>query len=287
MSLASAHDDVPTDDIDALAELLRGRRSLLLSGAGISTESGIPDYRGPDRVGPPPTPITYQRFVKDARARQRYWARSVIGWPTMRAKEPNAGHRAVAQLEHAGFLVGVVTQNVDGLHQAAGSREVVELHGSLARVVCLSCGAREARDAFQARLEALNPGFAERAFEVLPDGDAALPDDVVDGFQVAVCRVCGGDVKADVVYFGENVPAARAQRAFAMLDAADALVVVGSSLTVRSGSRFVDAAVAVGKPVAIVNDGPTRGDGVAQLRLAGRLGTLLPEVVRRLEPNDA
>lgn len=284
MSLARAHDAVLPDGIDALAELLRGRRSLLLSGAGISTESGIPDYRGPDRVGPPPTPITYQRFVKDARVRQRYWARSAVGWPSMRAKEPNAGHRAVAQLEHAGFLVGVVTQNVDGLHHAAGSREVIELHGSLARVVCLACGAHEARDAFQARLEALNPGFVERGFQVLPDGDAALPDDVVDGFQVPVCRVCGGDVKADVVYFGENVPAARAERAFALLDGAEALLVLGSSLAVRSGYRFVETARAAGKAVAIVNHGPTRGDDLATLRVEGRLGVVLPDLVGRLAP---
>jgi NAD-dependent SIR2 family protein deacetylase len=267
-----------------LADLLRGRRTVVLSGAGISTESGIPDYRGVDRTGPPPTPVTYQQFVRDAHVRQRYWARSTLGWPAMRSREPNAGHRAVARLEHAGHVSGVITQNVDGLHEAAGSHDVVELHGTLATVVCLNCGAREDRGALQARLESLNPGFAGRTVTILPDGDAAIPDEWIEAFVVAACTVCGGVLKTDVVFFGENVPKERAVAASDMVASAAALLVVGSSLEARSGLRLVLAAVQDGKPIAVVNRGPTRADEVATLRIEARLGEVLPALADELSP---
>ncbi len=275
-----------TGTIDELVELLYGRRLVVLSGAGISTESGIPDYRSPGRVGPVRTPINYQQFVGDAASRRRYWARSTVGWPAMQGRKPNAGHRAVARLEREGVVAGVITQNVDGLHQVAGSREVVELHGSLARVICLRCGRTERRDSLQQRMEQLNPALfdALRTDEVnvLPDGDAEIPDRLVEGFTVPDCLHCGGMLKADVVFFGENVPAERVRRSFELVEEADALLVVGSSLAVRSGYRFVVAAKDQGKPVAIVNHGPTRGDDDADVRVEGRLGEVLPELARRL-----
>jgi len=277
----------PAGTLDELVDLLRGRRVAVLSGAGISTDSGIPDYRGEGRAGPVRTPITYQQFVSDAAMRRRYWARSTVGWPAMREHRPNAGHRALARLERAGMLSGVVTQNVDGLHQAAGSRAVVELHGSLAQAVCLRCGRPERRDSLQQRLEALNPALLSAEVRVLPDGDADIPERLVDGFRVPDCLYCGGMVKADVVFFGENVPAERVARARALVEAADALLVVGSSLAVRSGYRFVVAAKRAGKLVAIVNRGPTRGDADADVRLDAALGSALPELARRLSDPPA
>lgn len=273
---------VHTHGVAELADLLTGRRTAVLSGAGLSTESGIPDYRGGDRVGPVRTPINFQEFVSDADARRRYWARSAVGWPAMREREPNAGHRAVARLERAGLVTGVITQNVDGLHQAAGSSNVVELHGSLARVVCLSCGRTERRDSMQLRMEALNPAVVTGEYRMLPDGDADLPEALVRAFKVPACLFCGGVLKADVVFFGENLPRPRVERAGLLVDAADALLVLGSSLAVRSGYRFVVNAREAGKRVAIVNAGPTRGDADADVRVEGRLGVVLPELARTL-----
>jgi NAD-dependent SIR2 family protein deacetylase len=268
--------------IAELADLVRGRRTVVLTGAGISTESGIPDYRGVDRTGPPPTPVTYQQFVRDERVRRRYWARSALGWPAMNSRVPNTGHQAVARLERDEHVTGVITQNVDGLHLAAGSRTVVELHGSLARVVCLVCGTRESRADMQARLEDLNPGFVDRPLTMLPDGDADIPDEWVDEFVVATCTVCGGVLKTDVVFFGENVPRERAATAAAMVDEAETVLVLGSSLEARSGLRLVLAAADQGKPVAVVNRGPTRADAVASVRLEGRLGEVLPALAAAL-----
>lgn len=272
----------PAGTLDELVDLLRGRRVAVLSGAGISTDSGIPDYRGEGRAGPVRTPITYQQFVSDAAMRRRYWARSTVGWPAMRERRPNAGHRALARLERAGMLSGVVTQNVDGLHQAAGSRAVVELHGSLAQAVCLRCGRPERRDSLQQRLEALNPALLSAEVRVLPDGDADIPERLVDGFRVPDCLYCGGMVKADVVFFGENVPPGRVAHCRALVREASSLLVLGSSLTVMSGLRFVRQAAEAGIPVLIVNRDPTRGDRHALTRVALPLGAALTGVAEML-----
>jgi NAD-dependent SIR2 family protein deacetylase len=263
----------PTID-DALA-LLRGARIAVLTGAGMSTDSGIPDYRGPD--SPPRTPMTFQQFVGDPVFRRHYWARNHVGWRRVEDTQPNAGHRALVQLEGAGLLTGLITQNVDRLHERAGSRNVIDLHGSYLEVICLSCGNRISRDSLAIRLEELNPDFAARVevadAETAPDADAVLA--TTDGFVVADCLVCGGLLKPDIVYFGENVPKPRVAAAFAMVDAAAVLLVAGSSLTVMSGLRFVRHAVRAAMPVVIVNRGVTRGDPLATVKLdAGCTPTL-------------
>ncbi len=267
-----------SDPLEAVAETLLTSSTLVLSGAGVSTESGIPDYRGPAAAGRARRPITYQEFVRSAAARQRYWARSFAGWPFMAAREPNAGHLAIADLERGGRITGVLTQNVDGLHQRGGSEVVLELHGNLREVRCLDCGTLTPRAELQALLGRLNPGFEAVAARFAPDGDADVPDDLVASFRVAPCPVCGGVLKPDVVFFGENVPKPTYEAARGMVDHAGALLVVGSSLTVLSGYRFVRQAKAAGKPVAIVNDGPTRADDEADVKVEGRLGRLLPEL---------
>jgi NAD-dependent SIR2 family protein deacetylase len=253
---------------DRALDLLAGRPLVALTGAGLSTDSGIPDYRGP--ASPKRTPMTYTEFVSGQAAQQRYWARSHVGWTRMARAEPNAGHRALAGLEHAGVLAGVITQNVDGLHRAAGSRAVVDLHGRIADVVCLACRRITPRLALQERLTELNPGFVEAVgpdVDIAPDGDAVLAS--VGGFRLAACTGCGGALKPDVVFFGENVPRDRVDRAFAlvedMADAEGAMVVAGSSLTVMSGLRFVRRAHQLGVPVVIVNRGTTRGDEFAEV----------------------
>ncbi|WP_346016998.1 NAD-dependent protein deacetylase [Pseudenhygromyxa sp. WMMC2535] len=271
--------------LDALAAMLRGRRVLALTGAGCSTESGIPDYRGEGTRARARNPVKFDRYVGDPAARRRYWARAMIGWPKFCAARPNAGHAALAALEAEGFISGLITQNVDRLHHAAGSREVVELHGALAEVRCLSCGAIEARADLQARLEQLNPGWldAERLrAPMAPDGDADLEDPALARFRVADCLRCAGLLKPNVVFFGEAVPAPVVERGYAMVDAAEALLVLGSSLAVFSGLRFVRRAAARELPVAIVNLGPTRGDPLASLRLGARVGELLPQLHARL-----
>jgi len=272
------------DRLGELAELLSGRRALALTGAGCSTESGIPDYRGPRADGQPRaprTPIMFRDFVSSARARQRYWARSVRGWPALASAQPNQAHRALAALELAGGLVGVITQNVDGLHAAAGSRRVVELHGSLAQVRCLECAAPCDRAELQERLLAKNPGWLERAAAQAPDGDAELDGEAVADFAVEDCAACGGPLKPDVVFFGENVPARVVAAAWNLFDEAGALLVVGTSLAVFSGYRFVRRAAERRIPIAILNRGPTRGDGEATLRLDGLAGELLPRLAER------
>jgi NAD-dependent SIR2 family protein deacetylase len=273
-----------------LADLLRGRRAVVLVGAGCSTESGIPDYRGPEGSLRTRRPIQYREFVGSEEARVRYWARSAVGWPRMAAARPNAAHRALARLEEDGRLSGLITQNVDGLHQAAGSRRVVELHGSLAAVRCLGCDATVGRDGFQARLRALNPGWAEAVdrgasvgdAETAPDGDAEVPAWAVGSFRVPACDACGGVMKPDVVFFGENVPAAWVAEAWRVFEEADVLLVVGSSLTVYSGRRFVYRAQKEGMPIGIVNLGPTRADEVAAVKVEGRLGVALPRLAEAL-----
>lgn len=262
--------------IDDAVALLAGRRLAVLTGAGVSTDSGIPDYRGPD--SPPRTPMTYQQFVADAAFRRTYWARNHVGWRHVHRTRPNPGHTALASLEARGVVGGVITQNVDRLHQAAGSRNVVDLHGSYDSVICLACGTRITRDELAQRLEELNPGFSDAIgavadVEIAPDADAVIES--TEGFVIADCAVCGGMLKPDIVYFGELVPKERAAQAFAIVDAAEALLVAGSSLTVLSGRRFVTHAARAGMPVVIVNQGPTRGDDLADVLIdAGTSETL-------------
>ncbi|MFF8952436.1 NAD-dependent protein deacetylase [Streptomyces sp. NPDC014940] len=270
-------DDLPpgTTDLEPVADALSAGGVLVLSGAGISTESGIPDYRGEGGSLTRHTPMTYQEFTADARARRRYWARSHLGWRTFGRARPNAGHRAVAAFERHGLLAGVITQNVDRLHQAAGTEDVVELHGSLDRVVCLSCGALSPRRELARRLEEANPGFDPVAAGINPDGDADLTDDQVGDFRVLPCTVCGGILKPDVVFFGEAVPPPRVEHCRALVREASSLLVLGSSLTVMSGLRFVRQAAQAEKPVLIVNRDPTRGDRHARTRVALPLGAAL------------
>jgi NAD-dependent SIR2 family protein deacetylase len=268
-----------------ITDVFRGGNVAVLSGAGLSTESGIPDYRGPSglarRAG---QPMTYQAFTGSAGARQRYWARSHLGWRHVTGAAPNVGHRAVAALERGGLVSGVITQNVDGLHQAAGATAVTELHGSLHRVVCLGCWRRSSREELDERLRAANPawtvgaGGAEPA--VNPDGDVALEE--TSGFTVVDCLACGGTLKPDVVFFGENVPKARVNACFDLVTGSSALVVLGSSLAVFSGLRYVRHASSLGMPVLIVNQGETRGDPLATARLDAPLGETLTALTREL-----
>ena len=272
------------DSVSALADLLTDGGAVVLSGAGLSTDSGIPDYRGATGSLRRHTPMTYQTFTRDPRGRHRYWARSYVGWRQIERARPNEGHRAVAALQQAGAVGEVITQNVDGLHQAGGARDVVELHGGLDRTVCLACGDVDDRAALDVRLRAANPGFRPDATdEVNPDGDVELPDEALDGFVMVDCLACGGGpLKPDVVFFGETVPRDRVDRCFSLVDRARSLLVLGSSLTVMSGYRFVIHAAKRGIPVAIVNSGPTRGDAKADLKLDAPLGLVLPELARRV-----
>ena len=266
--------------LEELHGLVDAAGLFVLSGAGLSTESGIPDYRGPSGALRRHAPMQYGTFVSDPAARHRYWARSYLGWRAIANARPNAGHRAVAALQRTGRLEGIVTQNVDGLHQAGGAVDVIELHGGLDRVVCLSCRTPESRFALDARLRALNPHFDAHVAAVNPDGDAELADGQLGGFRMAGCRACGSDlVKPDVVFFGENVPKDRVACCFALLERARALLVLGSSLTVMSGFRFVRRAARLGLPVAIVNQGPTRGDELATVRVDAPLGEVLSALV--------
>lgn len=280
------HDDGLGDlpDLTDLTDLVGRGRALVLTGAGISTDSGIPDYRGPDGTRRHADPMTFQRFASSADERRRYWARSHLGWQRVADALPNPAHHAVASLERAGLLTGVVTQNVDGLHTKAGTRDVIDLHGRLDAVVCLDCGRRRPRLELALRLDVANPGFRARgqAGRARPDGDVRLADDAVERFRVVACRGCGGPLKPDVVFFGEHVPRERFQRALAALDRSASLLVLGSSLMVGSGYRFVTAAVRRDLPVAIVNRGVTRGDGHADVRIDAGLAEVLPRVARRL-----
>ncbi len=255
-------------ELDAAVAALAGRRVAALTGAGISTDSGLPDYRGPDAK--PRNPMTYDQFVGSAAMRRRYWARNHLGWHHMHATEPNEGHYALARLEAAGAVTGVITQNVDRLHERAGSRRVVDLHGNYNVIRCLSCGWTCSRAELDAMLLALNPGFLERVtelgdIEVAPDADAVL-ESTAD-FVVAACPRCGGILKPDIVFFGESVPPATVRAAYDLVDASDALLVAGTSLAVMSGLRFVRHASGAGLPVVLVNRGLTRGDELASVRL--------------------
>jgi NAD-dependent SIR2 family protein deacetylase len=268
---------VTLGDAADLAGLLAGHRILALTGAGLSTDSGIPDYRGPS--SPQRTPMTYAEFCSGPVAQQRYWARSHVGWRHLHRADPNAGHRALASLERSGRLTALITQNVDGLHQGAGSRQVVDLHGRISAVICLDCRQRSDRTRLHERLEAANPGFGQGISpDIAPDGDAVVGD--IEAFMVVPCEACGGVLKPDVVFFGENVPKDRVELCYSLVDEAEALLVAGSSLTVMSGLRFVRAAQRRGIPIGIINRGRTRGDELATLRVDAGCSEVLTELAR-------
>ena len=275
----------PHDALDALAAIVeRSRRLLVLTGAGCSTESGIPDYRDADGSWKSRRPMLYRDFVGSAANRRRYWARSMVGWRRIARARPNEAHRALARLERAGRLHHLITQNVDSLHQRAGSRRVLDLHGRLDRVECLECRMLFQRVAFQEELRRLNPTWhaAVDTERITPDGDAELSGADYDAFRLPGCPCCGGDLKPWVVFFGEGVPRGRTRKAFELLEEADALLVAGSSLMVWSGYRFARQAAADGKPVALVNLGATRADAEATLKLRGRCGEILSALAGRL-----
>ncbi|MCW8807474.1 MAG: NAD-dependent protein deacetylase [Rhodanobacter sp.] len=260
--------DRPIAGLAALADFVDAHRRLfVLTGAGCSTDSGIPDYR--DRAGDwkRSQPVTYQAFIGDDYARRRYWARSLIGWRRFGHASPNDTHHALRRLEQRGKLQLLVTQNVDGLHQRAGSEAVVDLHGRLDQVRCMGCERRMPRQALQSELLRLNPGWAMLDAVDAPDGDADLNGHDFATFAVPSCTACGGMLKPDVVFFGENVPRQRVLGAAAALDASDAVLVVGSSLMVFSGYRFVNAAARAGKPIAAINLGRTRADALLTLKV--------------------
>lgn len=264
--------------MERAAALLRGRQIVVLTGAGCSTESGIPDYRGPETRRRARNPLQLKEFLRSEDARRRYWARGLVGFERFSGRAPNPAHRAIAELEARGVMTGLITQNVDGLHQAAGSEEVVELHGAIADVRCLGCGRISSRRALQERLATANPGWLERHGNagMAPDGDADL--EVWAGFEVPACVECGGILKPAVVFFGEGVPRPRVDRAFAMVDEAEAMVVVGTSLAVYSGLRFVRRAHDRDVPVVLVNLGESRGHQYCDCLIEAPAGRVLPQL---------
>lgn len=267
---------------DLAALLDSSRHVLVLTGAGCSTGSGIPAYRDPAGRWLRRDPIFYQDFIRRAEARRRYWARSFFGWSAMHDARPGSAHRALVALAENERIGPVVTQNVDGLHQRAGQPEVIELHGGLQRVLCLECGGRVDRNHLQQRLEALNPDWAPDVRELRPDGDAELDEQAWPGFRVADCEHCGGRLKPDVVFFGESVPRDRTEMIDAALEAADALLLVGTSAVVWSGFRLVRRAAERGLPIAAVNEGRTRADGLLRFKLGGDCGEALLATLKAL-----
>ena len=280
------HSSAYLTDIDALAELVHfvnhHPRLFVLTGAGCSTASGIPDYRDANGEWKHRRPVQYQDFLNRASVRKRYWARSLLGWKRIAEAQPNPAHYALARLEAAGFIHQLVTQNVDGLHQKAGSRRVINLHGQLATLDCLDCGQRAWRADFQQTLEAQNPDFQHFAVTSTPDGDADLEGVDFSRFQIPVCSRCNGIVKPSVVFFGESVPRPRVERACARLQEADALLVVGSSLTVFSGYRFCRLATEQSKPIAAINLGRTRADAELTLKIPAPCGETLSYLAEHL-----
>lgn len=278
-SPAAVADSTRSEAIEQAVELLRGRRVAAVTGAGVSTDSGIPDYRGAG--APVRTPMTYSQFVADPDYRRRYWAGSQLGWRRFTSTLPNDGHRALAELEEQGVLTGVVTQNVDGLHVRAGSRRVVDLHGSADRVRCMICGQYFARDAVAERIDSLNPWLGDPDISSLnPDGDAEVHD--VSAMIVPECTVCGGILKPDIVFFGEFIPTERFEEARAIVAGADALLVAGSSLVVNSGIRFLEIARRGKLPIVIVNRGTTKGDSRAAVKIDGGTSEILRVLAERL-----
>ena len=253
--------------LDDVMRVLSGRRFAVLTGAGISTDSGIPDYRG--EGAPRNHPMSLQEFLSSEERRRRYWIGSHLGWSSFRSAQPNDGHLALAQMERDGVASGVITQNVDGLHQDAGSLRVVDLHGRLDRVRCLQCGQAYARSAIAEQIELANPGLGRQvdSSQVQPDGDVKVPSDIP--FTVPACDVCGGMLKPEVVFFGEFVPPSVFQSASALVSTSDALVVAGSSLVVNTGMRLVNQAIKRKMPVVVINRGPTKADQMATVRIEG------------------
>ncbi|GAA3945954.1 Sir2 family NAD-dependent protein deacetylase [Microbacterium soli] len=280
-----AEDDEVLDRVRAAAALLAGRRIAVLTGAGISTDSGIPAYRGAG-ARPRATPMTIQTYLGDAGARRRYWLGGHLGWRAFTSPDPNAGHLALARLERTGAVTGVVTQNVDGLHLRAGSTRVVELHGTMHRVLCLRCGQVLDRRAVAEQLEKLNPWvrIPER-IALNPDGD--VTPESTRGFVIPPCTVCAGMLKPEVVFFGEFVPAARFRAAESLVGASDALLVAGTSLTVNSGIRIIERARRRGIPLVIVNREPTRADAWADAVIAGGTSSVLSALADRLDRVEA
>jgi NAD-dependent deacetylase sirtuin 4 len=273
----------PTQDPTLeLVELLRGRRVVVLTGAGVSTESGIPDYRGPQSTLRTRRPIHGPEFLRSATTRRRYWARAMVGWESFRRARPGPAHFAIAHLQTRGGVSRLITQNIDRLHHAAGSRDVIELHGALTEVICLDCGGLEDRDAVQTRMCAANRPWVDLTAQLRPDGDADIADQVIATFEVPACLRCGGVLKPRVVFFGENVPRLLVEEAFASLDQSDALLVAGTSLAVFSGYRFLRRAAERRIPIAIVNRGPVRGEELASVKIEGSAGAVLGDVARRL-----
>jgi NAD-dependent SIR2 family protein deacetylase len=260
--------------------LARAGHVAVVTGAGVSTASGIPDYRDRNGDWKHARPVQYPDFIARPEVRQRYWARSFAGWARIANARPNRAHTALADLESAGAVDTLITQNVDGLHHRAGSRQVIDLHGRLQRVRCMGCGKTACREQWQGQLAAANPDWQTDTDYFAPDGDAKLRDEDVSAFVVPDCASCGGFIKPDVVFFGENVPQDRVASAFEALDRADALLVVGSSLMVYSGYRFARRAAETGKPIAIVNRGRTRADDIATLRVDADCGDVLDCVSR-------
>jgi NAD-dependent SIR2 family protein deacetylase len=267
------------ENLTELAARLGQGDVVALTGAGVSTDSGIPAYRDEEGRWKQSAPMQFRDFVGSELSRQRYWARSMVGWPRMADAEPNDAHRALATLERRGRLRLLITQNVDGLHSAAGSENVVDLHGRLDRVICLGCKNVTQRAELQTQLMADNPEFLGQRFVARADGDVELAVDY-ERFRLTACAVCGGVLKPDVVFFGENVPAPRVERAMAALDGARTLLIAGSSLMVFSGFRFARMAARLGVPIAVVNQGRTRADDLAALRVPGNVGDVLQGALR-------
>jgi NAD-dependent SIR2 family protein deacetylase len=269
--------------IEALEALIRRHpRLVALTGAGVSAASGIPTYRDESGDWKRGEPIQHQAFVSDEASRRRYWARSLAGWQYVADSAPNSAHFALAELERLGHVGLLATQNVDRLHQRAGHRAVVDLHGRIDRIVCLDCGSAMGRNSMQEELESLNPGFCRRADAIRPDGDAELPDRDLTGFLIPACRHCRGVLMPDVVFFGGSVPRARVRRIEDAIVESDALLVAGSSLMVYSGFRFCRLALELGKPLALVNLGTTRADDIATLKINADCGEALIRLARRL-----
>jgi len=273
----------PDNDTDSLVGFIREHpRLIVLTGAGCSTDSGIPEYRDDDGNWKHRAPMQFAEFVNNEGKRRQYWAQSFAGWHRISNAKPNAAHRAIAELECGGHVSCVITQNVDNLHKAAGSQNVIDLHGVLQRIRCLDCDTTDSRDAFQSRLQDRNPDWSAATRTIAPDGDARLSVEDFRMFEIPGCLNCGGTVKPDVVFFGESVPELRTRRAKHFLRKADALMVVGSSLMVFSGYRFARIASTAGKPIVIVNRGTTRADDLATHKLTGNCAELLPQAVSGL-----